>query len=139
MKLFVSMSVLLVVIMGCATTTVPIGCEKSLVYKIPNADALGSAGIVALTIGTQFKPDAKPYICNFANIVLQALKDDKLTYLDFATMITDHVKWINSYFGSSVLVFQAMFATFDKPVPLDPCDVSYLKRNMLALISGVGC
>jgi hypothetical protein len=133
-----SILIVLFLVAGCATTpTIPAGCGKSVIYKsVPNADLIGTLGVVAIAEGMAVKPEAKVFICGMSTSMMTALTDEKLTYLDFATILTDNVKWLNTYFGQRILIYKALFIEFDKPIAISPCDHDYLMRNLNLLRTG---
>lgn len=137
MKHFVIIVICLTLI-GCATPgTFPKGCENSVIYQtVPQADLVGVFGVVAIAEGLALKPEARPLMCSMTKSMMDVLDKQQITYLDFATILTDNVKWLNTYFGARILIYKQLFIAFDQPVNIDKCDLDYLKRNLNLLRTG---
>jgi hypothetical protein len=118
---------------GCASfsatpTAIPAGCEKSVIYQyVPYPQISGAALIFAITEVAKKVPEAKPYIVGMMDDLTKALDNKELTYIGFASLVLQDVKWINENYGQEVVMLSALLAQFDRPVVLDECDLKLLK------------
>lgn len=112
----------------------PVGCENSVIYKnIPNPKLIGVVNIIVVNEGVIAYPKAKPFIKTGVESLLKALEDDSLTYVDFLTMVSDNVKWVNKYFGNRLVTYTEILSIFDSPLPIDSCDRDLIKAHLLKI------
>ena len=110
---------------------IPVGCENSVIYKnLPSPKLVSVVNIIVVNEGVIAFPKAKPFIKTGVDSLLKALEDDSLTYVDFLTMVSDNVKWVNKYFGNRLVTYTELLSIFDSPLPIDVCDRNMIKAHL---------
>ena len=129
---------------GCATTgkTVPVGCEKSVIYNnVPNADLAG--GLISVAGMTGFKAlkqkgvDMAPVVSCLQQLD-GILDKEGLTYTQFVAALANANSYIKNYAGIELVFLTNLVDTmFREQVTIDACDRKFLDRTIKDILTNI--
>lgn len=139
-------SIAILSLSACATTSTKVPdqgladpCAKSLIVKnLSSPDMyITLFGFGTTTLVSKF-PKTKVYFVNTFFTLDKLLLDDKVTYLEVSTLLKDNITWIGAYFNDNSVLNVVLNICFDRPIPINSCDLEFLKKLSKAELNTLG-